>query len=322
MAVSGTRQGERRQNAKVSLIIPVYNGGRYLQEAIESALAQTYTNREIIVVNDGSCDGGETESIAQSYRDRIRYFSKPNGGVASALNFAVSKMTGDYFSWLSHDDLYYPQKLERQLEILANMPDPRTVLYCNYTLIDSEGKALGDIIMDTALLNQKPLYSVLRSGINGCSLLIPREAFEKTGLFDEKLRTTQDYDLWIRMQLQGGYKFAHHPDVLVKYRTHSQQDTRINPATLPEANALWVGFLARLSDKDILSCEASRYLFLRKMAEFLERTPYVEAAAFYRTEMYKAQPFSVKKLSDMLNFSGLGRLTRRIRRFVAARISG
>ncbi len=93
-------------NPKVSIVIPVYNGSDFLREAIDSALAQTYRNIEIVVVNDGSQDDGKTEHVALSYGNKIRYFSKPNGGVASALNRAIREMTGEYFSWLSHDDLY------------------------------------------------------------------------------------------------------------------------------------------------------------------------------------------------------------------------
>ena len=102
-------------NPLVSIVIPVYNGANFLAEAIDSALAQTYRNLEVIVVNDGSTDGGATERIACSYGDKIRYFSKPNGGVSSALNLGIEKMKGEYFSWLSHDDLYAPDKIENQV---------------------------------------------------------------------------------------------------------------------------------------------------------------------------------------------------------------
>lgn len=100
----------------VSIIIPVYNGSNYLEESINSALAQTYRNIEVIVVNDGSTDGGATERIALSYGDRIRYFYKENGGVSTALNLGLEKMKGEWFSWLSHDDLYLPEKLSPKYE--------------------------------------------------------------------------------------------------------------------------------------------------------------------------------------------------------------
>jgi glycosyltransferase involved in cell wall biosynthesis len=107
---------------KVSIVIPVYNGANFLGEAIESAIAQTYANLEIIVVNDGSTDDGETESIAKAYGEKIVYYSKKNGGVASALNYGIEKMTGQFFSWLSHDDLYVRTKVEDQVRYLLSFP--------------------------------------------------------------------------------------------------------------------------------------------------------------------------------------------------------
>ena len=99
---------------KISIVILVYNGANFLSQAIDTALAQTYDNIEIIVVNDGSNDDGATGQVALSYGDKINYFSKPNGGVSSALNYAIEKMQGDYFSWLSHDDLYEPEKKSKR----------------------------------------------------------------------------------------------------------------------------------------------------------------------------------------------------------------
>ena len=115
---------------KVSIIIPVYNGSNYLSESINCALTQTYSNIEVIVVNDGSCDNGASEQIAQRYGDKIRYFAKQNGGVSSALNLGISKATGEWISWLSHDDLYYPNKIEKQVVFLNDLlkKDPSTDL--------------------------------------------------------------------------------------------------------------------------------------------------------------------------------------------------
>ena len=120
-------------NPKVSIIIPVYNGSNYLREAIDSALAQTYKNLEILVINDGSNDKGKTDKIAKSYGNKIRYFKKENGGVATALNLGIKKMTGEYFSWLSHDDLYYPNKVKKQIRFLKTLDDKNVVLYGDYT---------------------------------------------------------------------------------------------------------------------------------------------------------------------------------------------
>ena len=96
----------------VSIVIPAYNASNYLADSINSALAQTYKNIEIIVVNDGSKDNGATRTVAESFGDKIHYFEKENGGSSSALNYGIKQMKGEWFSWLSHDDLYYPKKIE------------------------------------------------------------------------------------------------------------------------------------------------------------------------------------------------------------------
>ena len=90
----------------VSIAVPVYNGSNYMRDAIDSVLTQTYSNFEVLVINDGSQDGSATEDIAKSYGDRILYFSKPNGGVASALNRALEESKGEYFCWLSQATSY------------------------------------------------------------------------------------------------------------------------------------------------------------------------------------------------------------------------
>ena len=127
---------------KVSIVIPVYNGSNYMREAIDSALAQTYENIEIIVVNDGSSDNGDTERIALEYGDRIRYFHKENGGVSSALNYGISQMTGEYFSWLSHDDVYHPEKISHQIKSLSVAEEEGSVALCAHCFIDGNTKKL------------------------------------------------------------------------------------------------------------------------------------------------------------------------------------
>ena len=108
----------------------------FLREAIDSALAQTYDNVEVVVVNDGSTDENATEEIAKSYGDKIQYYHKVNGGVASALNLGIEKMKGSYFSWLSHDDKYEKTKIEDQVNVLKSLQsdDVIAVSYTHLTL--------------------------------------------------------------------------------------------------------------------------------------------------------------------------------------------
>jgi glycosyltransferase involved in cell wall biosynthesis len=205
----------------VSIVIPVYNGSNYLREAIDSALAQTYANVEVIVINDGSTDGGRTADVAVSFGRRIRYVEKTNGGVATALNRGVHEMRGDYFSWLSHDDVYYPDKIARQMATLGTIGDDKTILFCNYDVIDEASQLIGRGGIDHfALAN--PLLSIVGTYVNGCSLLIPRAAFGATGGFNESLRNSQDNELWLRMAMQG-YPLRYMPDILIKSRRHAEQ---------------------------------------------------------------------------------------------------
>ena len=209
---------------KISIVIPVYNGANYLREAVDSALRQTYENVEIIVVNDGSNDGNETEKIAKSYGNRIRYFYKENGGVASALNYGIRNMTGEYFSWLSHDDVYYPFKLERQVKLVSRLTNKDVILYSDFELIDSAGNRLSKVAIDSRI-TKTPLRAILSTSIHGCTTFAPKEVFDSVGLFNEDLKTTQDNEMWLRMYMKG-YSFIHLPEILIRSRVHEAQGQR------------------------------------------------------------------------------------------------
>ncbi len=209
---------------KVSIVIPVYNGSNYLKEAVDSALAQTYGNVEVVVVNDGSNDNGKTEAIAKFYGGRIRYFSKENGGVATALNAAVEKSTGEYISWLSHDDVYLPRKVEAQIDFLGSLKEDKAkcVLYGDYEFIDKDSKHMNTVRISDIPPDQFVYALILSHPIGGCTTLIPKSCFDAVGMFDERLRTTQDYDMWFRMALHG-YRFIRVPEALVQSRVHPEQ---------------------------------------------------------------------------------------------------
>ncbi|EFK95400.1 Glycosyl transferase, family 2 [sediment metagenome] len=256
-----------------------------MHEAIDSALSQTYENVEVIVVNDGSADEGATDAIARSYGDRIRYIYKVNGGVASALNEGIKMMSGEYFSWLSHDDLYVPHKVESQIRFLLELDEKSVVLYSDYINVDSNNNDLYAVRMDHALLEKKPLYAVFRGAVHGCTLLVPRKALLDVGMF-RRLPTTQDYDLWFRMIRR--YKFLHVPEILVRSRLHPEQGSRHIEAT-EEANELWIRMMAELSPQEILSMEESEGEFFNGMIAFLSQTPYKRALEFARTRA-KAVP--------------------------------
>ena len=207
----------------VSIVIPVYNGANYMREAIDSALAQTYDNCEILVINDGSIDSGETDRIARSYGDKIRYFAKENGGVATALNMGIREMRGDYFSWLSHDDVYLPNKIEKQIAFMGAYELQDVVLFSDYAVIDAQGDCIAERHMRSVPPDCVFEYLYITPEMHGCAMLIPRSAFDEVGLFPEDLPTTQDYDLWLRMCRVR--PFVHQAEVLIQARSHAEQGT-------------------------------------------------------------------------------------------------
>lgn len=227
-------------NPLVSVVIPVYNGSNYLKQAIESALNQTYKNIEILVINDGSQDDGKTEKIALGYGERIRYFSKKNGGSSSALNVGIKNMKGEWFSWLSHDDLYYTNKIQIQIDYIRqlniNSDDVyRHLFFADSDFIDKDGKFIRvisdkkkkkmqervDKIKDNAYLVAEPtIYNFY-----GCTCLIHKSILEKVGGFDETFRLANDLELWNRLYCED--TCLHYiPQTIVSNRIHSAQISR------------------------------------------------------------------------------------------------
>jgi glycosyltransferase involved in cell wall biosynthesis len=244
-------KGRKYFEPLVSIVIPVYNGANYLALAIDSALAQTYRNIEILVVNDGSDDNGTTAGVARAYGDRIRYFEKKNGGVASALNLAVAEAKGQFISWLSHDDLFTSDKIQRQMEFMAEQPEPgRCVVYGDYSIFSDRSAHDAEITMPRSAPANFRYFITSQNVLHGCTLLIPKVAFDKHGLFDESLRTTQDYDFWFR--IAEDFDFLLLPGVVVRSRSHEQQGTRrLRDVALAEANHLLSRFVENLTDEQI-----------------------------------------------------------------------
>ncbi len=256
-----------KTNPLVSIIIPVYNGANFLKDAIESALKQTYKNVEILVINDGSKDHGATDKIAKSYGRKIRFFSKKNGGVASALNFGIKKMQGDYFAWLSHDDLYLPQKIAAQVKCLDG--NPKTILYSDFELVGPGIEHLSNARLKYP--KNDFVYSlIVNRFIHGCTVLIPKNAFKEVGTFDETLQNTQDLDLWFRF-LAHGYSFKHIAEILVKSRVHpGQGSNQRRSQQLIEEDALYLRVLQKFPQIEVfVDSNLSRYfelsLWFKKM---------------------------------------------------------
>ena len=213
----------------VSIVIPVYNTEKYIRECIDSALNQTYDNVEIIAVNDGSSDG--SLDILKSYDNKIKIITKENGGTASALNIGIKHMCGEWFKWLSADDLLYPSAIEDLISYANSIQNSeKCILYGNHDCINSKGDIIKQII-EPNYNNMDHMYCniILLDHFygNALSSLIHVSAFKKYGAFNETVKFNEDYEMWLRLCIIHGFKLIQISKTVSKYRIHENQLTQI-----------------------------------------------------------------------------------------------
>lgn len=202
----------------ISVIIPVYNGERTIKETVKSVLDQSFTDLEIILINDGSQDG--TLEVVYSIKDsRLKVFSFENAGVAVSRNRGVERACGEYIAFLDADDLWTQDKLAAQLTALQHNPQA-AVAYSLVDYIDEMGDFLhhGHRIKINGNAYQQMLVENLLE--NGSNPLIRREAIIEVGGFDGSLTPAEDWDMWLR--LAAGYEFVAVPCPQILYRTLSR----------------------------------------------------------------------------------------------------
>jgi len=196
----------------VSVIIPLYNQKEYVKRAIESVLKQTYSPIEIIVINDGSTDN--PHEVLDKYFGKVKVIDQKNQGLAATRNIGLKNCLGEYIQFLDADDTILKDKIAKQVKILEKNKDC-SLTACRAVWVDEEGKTLSvqkkylnkfPTIKEFLMENQFPVHSVL----------MKKAILLKTGLFDEKMNSYEDLDLWIRILLNG-YKIICTNHVLVKY---------------------------------------------------------------------------------------------------------
>jgi glycosyltransferase involved in cell wall biosynthesis len=214
----------------ISVVIPVYNGEAFISHAITSVLNQSVQAFEVIVINDGSQDG--TAEILAAFGDSIKLISIPNGGVSNARNTGIKASTGEFIAFLDADDIWYKDKLKRQLEIFERYPDVGFCC-CDYEFVDTKSnltinhfakfKDTADIIFDTPL--PLPLDALVhRNFVGTCSNVILKKAvLDKVGIFNINYLQAEDYDLWLRCALVT--KFVLLSTVLLEKKSHDSNLT-------------------------------------------------------------------------------------------------
>lgn len=208
---------------KVSVIIPVYNGEKYIYEAIDSILNQAYQDFEIIVIDDGSTDN--TPKILKEYGSKIKWKSQENKGQASAINEAIKMANGEYIALLDSDDVYLPNKLEIQISYL-DRHQKIGLVYSNRYLINADGKIIGmrrSSRPDNILLLQE-------NYIPRSTVVHRKKCIDKVGMYDESISGNDDWDMWIRISEK--FKMGYIDKPLVKYRVHGKNISLTRPNRL------------------------------------------------------------------------------------------
>lgn len=232
---------------KISIIMSVLDGERYIDEAIESILAQTYKDYELIVINDGSTDSTSDRLSAFMGKLDMKVIHHPvQRGIAVSINDGLRRASGDSITFLDHDDVWFPHMLETQVSYLEQFPEVGMV-HADFQTIDSEGNVIEESV---ALCRgrQRPSGHVFQelfmdSFIVATSVLIRKECFDRLGGFDEGL-LWGDYHMWLR--IARNYRIDYVPKVLAKYRQHTGQHTRSLPTLRLDQDPVAISALKKI----------------------------------------------------------------------------
>lgn len=203
---------------KVSVIIPTYNYSSFIAAAVDSVLAQTFPAVEVIIVDDGSTDN--TKDILSRYGDRIKYVFQENKGVSAARNAGVKNSTGNLIAFLDADDIWLPEKLEKQVECFR-IDEGVGFVHCAIQEFDARGNILEEETEGAeGWVAEKVLLLGPAIAGPGSTSLIKREIFDEAGGFDERqeMRAAEDWEFCYRVALQCKVKFV--PEILARYRNH------------------------------------------------------------------------------------------------------
>jgi glycosyltransferase involved in cell wall biosynthesis len=196
----------------VSIVLPVFNGARFLSAAIESVLAQTYVKWELSVVDDASIDA--TPSLIREFEQRDRRITSlrnpANRKLPGSLNAGFARARGELLTWTSHDNCYRPAGLDRMVEFLQGRPEVGLV-YTDWSCIDDEDRPLGSDVP------RGPQMLAFENPIGAC-FLYRRRVYEDIGDYDERLFLVEDYDYWVRVSCR--FRIARLPEDLYRYRHH------------------------------------------------------------------------------------------------------
>ncbi len=237
--------GKRRKTPLVSVIIPTYNRGWILKEAIESVLAQDFVEFELIVVDDGSTDN--TRDILNEYKEDIIICRQPNKGVSAARNLGIASASGRFIAFLDSDDFWLPNKLAAQIDFFNSNQD---ALICQTEEIWIRNRKR----VNPKKRHQKFSGHIFQDSLSLClispsAVMIKRSLFEEIDLFDESLPACEDYDLWLRISCRHPVYLIDTP-LIIKRGGHADQLSR-----LPALDKYRIQALKKIIESNLLSKE-------------------------------------------------------------------
>lgn len=207
---------------KVSVVIPTYNYARFISQAIDSVLEQTFKNVEIVIVDDGSTD--DTREVLAGYGVQVKAVFQQNKGVSAARNTGVKNSTGDLIAFLDADDIWLPTKLEKQVGCFLENDSEVGFVHCGIQEFDVHGNILeesGNKVAEGWVANELLLLQPVVVG-PGSTTIVKREVFDKIDGFDERriLSASEDWEFCYRVAKVCKFKFV--PEILVRYRNHGE----------------------------------------------------------------------------------------------------
>jgi glycosyltransferase involved in cell wall biosynthesis len=290
----------------VSVIIPNYNYGRYLSEAIDSVLAQTYSNIEIIVVDDGSSDNS-LEILAAYEKKGIKVIQQKNSGVGAARNIGAAKSKGKFIAFLDADDIWIPTKIERQL---AGFTDEIGLITCGMREFDSaSNETLAYLMSDKTDWDVHEILLLDYPVVSGSAIVVRRSTFEISGGFDDRkeMHPSEDWEFFYR--IAGISKVVFLPEILVSYRNHGRNG-HLNIPRYEQSMLIAYDKIFQNSDESTLKLRrkcygnlyrmlAGSYLHAGQYGEFLKKTS--KSLIFTPENLSYFASFPIRRLNKRVN---------------------
>lgn len=286
----------------VSIITPIYNGEKYLAKTIDSVLAQSYENFELIIINDGSTD--QSKAVVKHYlKDpRIHYFEQKNAGVANARNAGIKIAKGDFIALIDQDDIWLTHKLQHQVDYLLNHPDCALV-HSQIQFIDATDEILPtpdwNWVVETSGHSLEALF--LHNRIATFTALIRKSALEDVGIFRETFAPSDDWDLWLRIARK--YELGFIPDICGYYRLHENNESKnLQRMQLAEVSVIENFIQEFKGAQQMVSLPVQRkkcfQIYCETALFFEQSNQYITAADFWLNAL-RQSPFSAKCYSKL-----------------------